>query len=137
MLRSIAKSTLRPLWQPLRHRLEHLIRLQVAPLETVVQEQTSALASLVEQMEMDADRARRHLRRSDGPKQLYPFPRDDDHVGPETILQGSCPVCGQTASFSQFTSNPRESGACSCCGSFNRQRQMAGTVRKCFALPPH
>jgi SAM-dependent methyltransferase len=50
------------------------------------------------------------------------------------ILRGICPVCGRKARFSGFTTNLRESGICSACGSFNRQRQMAAAVRQRLGL---
>lgn len=46
------------------------------------------------------------------------------------VLQGTCPVCGKAATFEGFTDNVRESGTCSVCHSFNRQRQMAYVLRK-------
>lgn len=52
-------------------------------------------------------------------------------------LHGTCPVCGVDSDFDRFTSNLRESGFCSSCGSFNRQRQMAQVLRKSYNLPAH
>jgi SAM-dependent methyltransferase len=46
-----------------------------------------------------------------------------------------CPVCGRTTGFTGFTKNPRESGKCSSCKSFNRQRQMAFCIRSSLGLP--
>jgi len=133
MLRSIAKSALRPLWRPLRHRLEHIVRSQVAPVESVVLEQGSRLDVLLDRL--NAAVLARHGKRAVDPVQLYPFPHTEDECQPDTILHGFCPVCGQPASFSPFTSNLRESGPCSCCSSFNRQRQMARAVRLRFGVP--
>lgn len=45
-------------------------------------------------------------------------------------LSGMCPVCAAPSRFTGFTDNPRESGRCSNCQSFNRQRQMAHTIRQ-------
>ncbi|WP_143684528.1 methyltransferase domain-containing protein [Variovorax sp. KK3] len=63
----------------------------------------------------------------------FPFfahPVPDGAADPATIvLNGTCPVCGQQARFDRFTDNLRESGFCSGCGSFNRQRQMAHVLR--------
>jgi SAM-dependent methyltransferase len=53
----------------------------------------------------------------------------------ESALSGICPVCGKRAKFDEFTDNPRESGRCSNCQSFNRQRQMAHAIRKQCGLP--
>lgn len=52
-------------------------------------------------------------------------------------LDGRCPVCNKAATFFCFTSNIRESGYCSRCGSFNRQRQMAQAVRRSFGIAGH
>jgi SAM-dependent methyltransferase len=49
----------------------------------------------------------------------------------------TCPVCGKETRFSGFTDNVRESGRCSSCKSFNRQRQMAYAIRKVVGLPMH
>jgi SAM-dependent methyltransferase len=46
-----------------------------------------------------------------------------------------CPVCGARTTFSGFTENPRESGRCAICQSFNRQRQMACAIRRLHRLP--
>jgi Methyltransferase domain len=51
------------------------------------------------------------------------------------VLSGICPVCGMNARFTGFTDNPRESGRCSNCQSFNRQRQMAYLIRQQCGLP--
>lgn len=51
-------------------------------------------------------------------------------------LGGICPVCGHEATFTKFTDNERESGQCSSCSSFNRQRQMAALTRELCGLPP-
>lgn len=59
-------------------------------------------------------------------KTLYPFefklstPVED--VDFKTIY---CPICGTFAEIEPFTENRRESGFCSHCGSWNRQRLMA------------
>ncbi|MEM5364718.1 methyltransferase domain-containing protein [Paraburkholderia azotifigens] len=71
-------------------------------------------------------------------QQLYPL---DPYINSlEQIaadgLKGVCPVCGNHATFSGFTENLRESGACSLCGSSNRQRQMALLIRRRFNLAP-
>lgn len=70
--------------------------------------------------------------------QLYPLDRYIDSVDAigSVILEGICPVCGNHATFTRFTENLRESGACSSCGSSNRQRQMALMVRRRFNLSP-
>ncbi len=48
---------------------------------------------------------------------------------------GACPVCGdRRVLFRGFTDNLRESGACSRCGSSNRQRQMAFALRASLGL---
>lgn len=47
-----------------------------------------------------------------------------------SVLSGVCPVCGVEARFERFTENLRESGFCSSCGSFNRQRQIAHLVHE-------
>lgn len=49
--------------------------------------------------------------------------------------RGTCPVCGKRARFHGFTDNLRESGTCSVCGCFNRQRQMASVIRSQFGMP--
>jgi hypothetical protein len=49
-------------------------------------------------------------------------------------LTGVCPVCSAETRFENFTDNPRESGTCTNCGSFNRQRQMAHFIRRQFGL---
>ncbi|WP_153099514.1 class I SAM-dependent methyltransferase [Paraburkholderia hayleyella] len=54
---------------------------------------------------------------------------------PPEGLSGNCPVCGVSAVFNGFTDNERESGACSSCGSSNRQRQIATVVRAVYQLP--
>lgn len=54
----------------------------------------------------------------------------EDGAKPPEVLRGICPVCGENASFTGFTSNVRESGYCGNCGSSNRQRQMALAVRR-------
>lgn len=51
------------------------------------------------------------------------------HEVPIGGLPGICPVCGAKAIFDGFSQNERESGSCSNCGSFNRQRQMAMVIR--------
>jgi hypothetical protein len=51
------------------------------------------------------------------------------------VLSGACPVCGTHGRFTGFTDNPRESGRCSNCQSFNRQRQMAYLIRQQCGLP--
>jgi SAM-dependent methyltransferase len=56
---------------------------------------------------------------------------------PESGLPGICPVCGENSIFSGFTQNTRESGFCSNCGSYNRQRQMAATIRDKFRFAPY
>jgi SAM-dependent methyltransferase len=71
-------------------------------------------------------------------QQLYPL---NPYINsPKQIaadgLAGVCPVCGNHATFSGFTENLRESGACSLCSSSNRQRQMALLVRRRFNLAP-
>ncbi|MFM0569132.1 methyltransferase domain-containing protein [Paraburkholderia caledonica] len=53
---------------------------------------------------------------------------------PESGLSGVCPVCGVEAKFLDFTDNERESGVCSNCGSFNRQRQIASIIRNVFGM---
>jgi len=58
---------------------------------------------------------------------FYPFtfsrPHSEEEVsGIETIR---CPVCGETAKVRPFTHNRRETGICSSCGSWNRQRLLA------------
>ncbi|CAN7663728.1 MULTISPECIES: methyltransferase domain-containing protein [unclassified Variovorax] len=50
-------------------------------------------------------------------------------------LRGTCPICGMQTLFERFTDNLRESGFCSSCGSFNRQRQIAHVLRKRSGLP--
>jgi hypothetical protein len=54
---------------------------------------------------------------------------DDAPVHPGGIV-GICPVCATTTVFSGFTDNVRESGFCSLCRSYNRQRQMAVMIRR-------
>jgi hypothetical protein len=49
-------------------------------------------------------------------------------------LRGKCPVCGLQTLFEGFTDNLRESGFCSSCGSFNRQRQIAHVIRKRYGV---
>lgn len=51
------------------------------------------------------------------------------------VFSGVCPVCGTQSRFAGFTDNPRESGRCSNCQSFNRQRQMAYLIRQQCGLP--
>jgi SAM-dependent methyltransferase len=36
-----------------------------------------------------------------------------------------CPICGKRSNITAFSDNPRETGTCNSCGSFNRQRQIA------------
>lgn len=55
-------------------------------------------------------------------------------VATQESVRGICPVCGQPAHFHGFTDNPRESGTCSVCGCFNRQRQMASVIRSQFGM---
>jgi SAM-dependent methyltransferase len=50
-------------------------------------------------------------------------------------LRGTCPVCGSGATFFGFTASMRESGLCSACGSFNRQRQVAFVLRRTIDVP--
>lgn len=74
------------------------------------------------------------------PMRLFTFQPHED--GQESLnahggIGGICPVCGNLALFQGFTSNLRESGSCSSCGSFNRQRQIAYMVRQCFQLAPN
>ncbi|MGT2472060.1 class I SAM-dependent methyltransferase [Paraburkholderia terrae] len=71
-------------------------------------------------------------------QQLYPL---DPYIdSPDAIgadgLEGVCPVCGNRVLFAAFTDNLRESGACSICGSSNRQRQMALMIRRQFHFAP-
>lgn len=56
-------------------------------------------------------------------------------AGEGCVLSGVCPVCGSHSRFTGFTDNPRESGRCSSCQSFNRQRQMAYLIRQQCGLP--
>lgn len=137
MLRSIAKSAVRPFWTPVRHRLEHMLRAQISPLEASLQEQVGRLNAALYQVNEIAlgIRGNAHL----GPRRLYPFAESDlssplQEILPGSIFHGSCPVCGHKVNFSGFTSNLRESGICSDCGSFNRQRQMAATIRRRFQM---
>jgi SAM-dependent methyltransferase len=51
------------------------------------------------------------------------------------VFSGVCPVCGTQSRFAGFTDNPRESGRCFSCQSFNRQRQMAYLIRQQCGLP--
>lgn len=46
-----------------------------------------------------------------------------------------CTVCGEAADFEGFSENLRESGNCTRCGSFNRQRQMAFVLRQRLGVP--
>lgn len=46
-----------------------------------------------------------------------------------------CTVCGSRTTFREFTDNKRESGRCSRCNSFNRQRQIAYVLRNRLQLP--
>lgn len=66
------------------------------------------------------------------PFQLFPLvPRDSDfrEVPPDGLV-GVCPVCSNQATFTGFVPElERESGFCSECTSFNRQRQMATVFR--------
>ncbi|WP_261803280.1 class I SAM-dependent methyltransferase [Variovorax sp. PAMC26660] len=62
-------------------------------------------------------------------------PPDTEHADEGLVLSGACSVCGAAARFTGFTDNPRESGRCSNCQSFNRQRQMAFTIREQCGLP--
>ncbi len=60
-------------------------------------------------------------------KRFYPFsftpPPSTEDVRAISVV--FCPVCGQTSEMDPFTENNRESGFCSVCGSWNRQRAMA------------
>ncbi|MEB0110450.1 class I SAM-dependent methyltransferase [Variovorax sp. RTB1] len=49
-------------------------------------------------------------------------------------MAGVCPVCGDKSWFEGFSDNVRESGTCSTCQSFNRQRQMAHAIRTRFKV---
>lgn len=51
------------------------------------------------------------------------------------VLDGLCTVCGVKTAFKGFTDNPRESGNCQHCGSFNRPRQLAWAIRRSLRLP--
>lgn len=59
----------------------------------------------------------------------YVFKQNPEISLPYEGLTGICPVCSLHVSFTGFTDNVRESGFCSNCGSTNRQRQMAESVR--------
>ena len=66
---------------------------------------------------------------------MFPFAAQPEDAypgqgGSANPLQGVCPVCGMSCTFERFTANMRESGFCSSCGSFNRQRQLAHVLRK-------
>lgn len=66
---------------------------------------------------------------------LFPFAPQpecatDGLASTASVLNGVCPVCGEQARFERFTENLRESGFCSVCGSFNRQRQIAHLVQR-------
>lgn len=79
-------------------------------------------------------------RQHGGSVAVFPFVTQPDYEpfglpGVECSLHGTCPVCGTESDFSRFTSNLRESGFCSSCGSFNRQRQVAHMLRKTLGLP--
>jgi len=65
---------------------------------------------------------------------LLPAFVPNPEFSPQSI-SGTCPVCGQAATFDGFTDNVRESGYCSVCHSFNRQRQMAFVLRQLLGLP--
>ena len=72
-------------------------------------------------------------------QQLYPLVDpyiDSPGAIPSGSLDGICPVCGEHSTFSGFTENLRESGACAHCGSSNRQRQMALMIRQRCHLAP-
>ncbi|MDM0028699.1 methyltransferase domain-containing protein [Variovorax saccharolyticus] len=75
-------------------------------------------------------------------RSVFPFAPQPDFepsglASIEDRLHGACPVCGVDSDFDRFTSNLRESGFCSSCGSFNRQRQMAHVLRTSSGLLAH
>lgn len=84
-------------------------------------------------------RATKKLVASPTTMRLYPPP---PHVVAEAErnavagqpIEGICPVCGSQVTFLGFTENLRESGACSRCGSSNRQRQMGWMLRRELGL---
>lgn len=49
-------------------------------------------------------------------------------------ISGLCTVCGESVRFDLFDDNLRESGRCPCCGSSNRQRQLAWMFRREIGL---
>ena len=59
-------------------------------------------------------------------KKIYPF-KSHSKISQEDyeINNIFCPVCGEKSNISPFTANMRESGFCSNCGSWNRQRLLA------------
>jgi len=69
---------------------------------------------------------------------LYPrYPRPNTDVETAALekgVHGTCPVCGRRTLFTNWTTNFRESGECQECGSFNRQRQIALTLRRCLGI---
>ncbi|MGC3987893.1 MAG: methyltransferase domain-containing protein [Pseudorhodoferax sp.] len=133
-------SVLKHLWRPVKDRVAELIELRVAPIEASVAAISSELAVLAGRMDgIEAcleDQAARKLEVS-RPVRLFSFEsrHDSAHVGDlGQDIPGDCPICGASCFFRGFTSNLRESGYCSSCGSFNRQRQIASMVRHCFCL---
>ena len=76
--------------------------------------------------------------RTDEVRRLYEAAKGADwSFVPSGYLAGVCTVCGGAGGFEDFNpDNPRESGRCVDCGSFNRQRQMARILRLSLGLRP-
>lgn len=125
MLRALAKSTVRPVWRAMKHRIEGIVeKAQLASTEQLSGE-IKALGIEVLRLSEPA------------PQRLFPFsaPAERNEGAPGNLhLTGHCPVCGRPATFIGFTANVRESGHCSECGFFNRQRQMAAAIRRAHGI---
>lgn len=136
VLQQLAIRAIGPLWRPFRLRMEHAIRAQMLPMEQQVAAMTSDLRQQIEALTTELQRRVSSLQT----RQVFPLPAQQEHDSlglafPGGSVDGVCSVCGHRCSFRGFTDNLRESGACSMCGSFNRQRQIAHMVRSRLGMP--